>query len=327
MTNPSIRPADTDGDSVAFAGQSDADYYFFQSILSSRLNLDQLVQFMVVVQHMNFTKAANSLFLSHSTVSRNISALEEALGDVRLFVRNNRKVSLTAAGRKLAEWAGPLLKNMEEMIKEVHKAESEVFGVLDLTMVSFYESNVFHTLRQFGVKHPQYHLIINNEVPKVCLRRLASGTTDIAILFSYALENEMSDYGVLPLLSGKFCVVLPEKHPLSGKESIDIHDQRLHNERMLVLGDMDYEFVRNFRKNTPLHSIDRSQSCNSPAALFLSIKIGKGISLLPEHVAAEIKGGCTVLPLTGIDTDYRIVACWHKMNKNQAIPLFLSCFE
>lgn len=78
------------------------------------IDLEQLRVFILVAELKSFTKAAEELFISHSTTSRAVSSLEERLG-VRLLKRNNHEVSLTTAGRKLLAEGKKLLDGAEEL--------------------------------------------------------------------------------------------------------------------------------------------------------------------------------------------------------------------
>lgn len=62
------------------------------------MNFKQLETFLRVVEWQSFTKAAQHLYLSQPTISLQIKALEEEL-QVTLFQRNEKKVTLTEAGR------------------------------------------------------------------------------------------------------------------------------------------------------------------------------------------------------------------------------------
>ena len=64
------------------------------------MELEQLRVFAAVADEGSFTGAARRLYISHSTVSRTITALEEELG-VRLVERDNRFIALTKAGETL----------------------------------------------------------------------------------------------------------------------------------------------------------------------------------------------------------------------------------
>ena len=61
------------------------------------LTFYQLECFMILAQRLNFTQAAEELFMAQPALSRLISALEQEL-DIQLFYRNSRSVTLTPAG-------------------------------------------------------------------------------------------------------------------------------------------------------------------------------------------------------------------------------------
>ncbi|MCK9988077.1 MAG: LysR family transcriptional regulator, glycine cleavage system transcriptional activator, partial [Azoarcus sp.] len=66
--------------------------------------LDPLRGFVAAARHLSFTRAAEELFLTQSAISRQVQALEDALG-VALFVRGVRSLALTAEGARLARAA------------------------------------------------------------------------------------------------------------------------------------------------------------------------------------------------------------------------------
>ena len=82
------------------------------------MELEHLRIFLAVVDQGSFTKAARALYISHSTTSRSVSALEQALG-VRLLKRDNRSVQLTPAGETLRREGRQLLSRVEAMEKAV----------------------------------------------------------------------------------------------------------------------------------------------------------------------------------------------------------------
>ena len=84
---------------------------------------EQLRIFLAVAEHGSFTAAAKALFVSHSTTSRAVAALERELG-APLFLRHGRSVSLTKAGEMLRPEAERILTLMEEIREKVKHSES-----------------------------------------------------------------------------------------------------------------------------------------------------------------------------------------------------------
>lgn len=82
------------------------------------MTFEQLRIFVSVAESGGFTSAARALYISHSTTSRQVSALEESLG-VRLFERTSRSVRLTRAGERLYERGKRLLEEAEAIEAEL----------------------------------------------------------------------------------------------------------------------------------------------------------------------------------------------------------------
>ena len=78
------------------------------------MELEQLRHFLAAAEAGSFSSAARNLYISHSTVCRSVSALEEELG-VRLFERSSRDFRLTEAGEALLPQAQGLLDVAEEI--------------------------------------------------------------------------------------------------------------------------------------------------------------------------------------------------------------------
>lgn len=85
------------------------------------MTLEQLKVFISVVENGGFTSAARALYKSHSTASRQVTALEESLG-VKLLERTSRTVSPTAAGQAL-------YTRGKRLLEEAAALETEISGL------------------------------------------------------------------------------------------------------------------------------------------------------------------------------------------------------
>ena len=86
------------------------------------MELSQLTVFAAVAKHKSFSDAGRRLYISHSTASRAVSALEKELGVKLVERRCNSVVALTAAGEVLAAGASALLSAADELNAAVRAA-------------------------------------------------------------------------------------------------------------------------------------------------------------------------------------------------------------
>ena len=86
------------------------------------MELEQLRIFLAVAEHESFSAAARALFVSHSTTSRAVAALERELG-AALLLREGRTVRLTREGEILQAEAKRLLEQVEELKAAVKRGE------------------------------------------------------------------------------------------------------------------------------------------------------------------------------------------------------------
>lgn len=80
--------------------------------------------FVAAAESGSFTKAGRSLYTSHSTVSRAVTALEKEL-EVPLIIRSNRMLGLTAAGEMLLREGRRLLAEVEGLGDRLKAARDE----------------------------------------------------------------------------------------------------------------------------------------------------------------------------------------------------------
>lgn len=115
----------------------------------------QLQAFLAVARHKSFSGAARELAVTRSAVSQAVRQLEEHLRVV-LLTRTTRSVSLTDAGRRLVEGAGPAVAQAVAALAEVGAQPGETVGRVRLSVpraaVPFVITPVIPTFR---ARHPR----------------------------------------------------------------------------------------------------------------------------------------------------------------------------
>lgn len=141
-----------------------------------RLELRHLQHFVAVVDAGSFTAAAAQLRVSQAAVSRNVRALEEALG-VRLLERTSRAVRLTSAGTRILTRARTTLATVDDLLREAASGASTLL--------------IGHAWSSFGAHTRDFQRRWQTEHPGVSLRfvyqnlptaGLVEGLCDIAVI-------------------------------------------------------------------------------------------------------------------------------------------------
>jgi len=97
--------------------------------------LDTLVFFEAAMRHLNFTEAADELFVTQAAVSKRVRQLEDWLG-VDLFLRTGRSLMPTEAGRYLAEKTGMTLEFLDQALRAIRVPGQSAIRLAGMTAVT-----------------------------------------------------------------------------------------------------------------------------------------------------------------------------------------------
>ena len=113
-----------------------------------------LKYFLTVVREENITKAANVLYITQPTLSRQLAQLEEDIG-VKLFNRGTRKISLTNEGMLLRRRAEEIISLVDKTEQELNEQDEMLDGVISLGCGELNSvSTLADILVGFKKKHP-----------------------------------------------------------------------------------------------------------------------------------------------------------------------------
>jgi DNA-binding transcriptional LysR family regulator len=148
----------------------------------------QLQAFLAVARSSSFSGAARELGVSRSAVSQSVRHLEDELR-VTLVARTTRSVSLTDAGRRLLEAAGPAVAQLGAALVEVAAKPGEVVGRLRLTVPrAGFDFVIKPFLPVFRERHPRIGLELVFEDRRVDIVREGF---DAGIRLSEFVERDM----------------------------------------------------------------------------------------------------------------------------------------
>lgn len=188
------------------------------------MELRELRYFLAVAREQNISRAAEALFLSQPSLSRQMRNLEAEIGRP-LFVRGSRKITLTEAGLLLKRRAEEILDLHEKTEAELLAPPDEICGEICL---GGGESQAARTVAKAAVrvrqKHPLITLSVFSGDASFVTERLDKGLLDFGILVDHP---DLSRYQALRLpLSDLWGVLMRRDHPLAQRAAVTPEDLR-----------------------------------------------------------------------------------------------------
>lgn len=178
--------------------------------------------FVAVADEGSLTRAAQRLFVSQPALTKQIKSLEAQLG-VRLFTRSRAGMSLTEAGRALAEQAPALLASCDQALRETKSAASRAARVLRVGfLASAANESTQDIIAAFRRVRPGWRVEMRQATWSNPTAGLADGDVDAALLRVPFPGQEALRVEVL--LTEPRWVVLPTGHPLAARARIDFRE-------------------------------------------------------------------------------------------------------
>lgn len=220
-----------------------------------------LKAFKLVAQHMSFSRAAETLSIAQSAVSRQIKLLEEGLGQ-ELIIRSSKKVLLTHKGRELYQ----ATRYFDERTSEIFEREDNRrlnIGILHGLLKNWFTPKVVKFYESYN---RDIHIDVKDE-PEL-IKGIEAGELDII----FTTQNIQSD-----LVSS--LKIFDEHLVLISKNKIDLG--KLEDERWIVFSEGD-----NIFKISKTHS-KSIVSVESITTILDLVEQGVGIAVVPDHVLSK----------------------------------------
>src|SRR5580658_4277984 len=259
------------------------------------MELRQIRSFLSIAETLHFGRTAELIHLSQPALSLQIRALEEEVG-VRLFERNRRKTTLTAAGFAFRDDAAAALSQLEQAIRRARLAASGKLGLLRIGFVSTAGSEIVpNIVRQFRESNPEVEFSLRNILTAQQVQMLQAGSLDIGFLRLPIGEHSALD--VVTVHREPFVLVVPSAHKLAKRKRVRLRE---------VAGQ---DFVMYERTYAPgFHDLMLGilrGARSAPNVTQTAVEIPLLISLFASRI------GMTILPAADVrHSVYAVVACW-----------------
>lgn len=280
------------------------------------MNQKQLEIFSNLADSLNFTRTAEQMFLSQTTVTLQIRNLEEEL-QVKLFERTSRSVKLTYAGSVFLGNTRNILKLMDEAKKQTQEAQSGYTGRLKIGFADDANATgISKFIRFFSENNPQIRMQVYGGYPEQLLQELNFGEYDL--IFAPAFRKNMVEHYYHSLLLGRYRTVAAfhRDHPFSSKKRLTFKD--FEGQDYIYTSGINEELVyssefyhRLLAEGVHVRVLDRIDNIDT---VFLMLDANMGVTVLLEYFAKRFSESSDIC-ICPIDEDLEktdFLAIWRK---------------
>jgi DNA-binding transcriptional LysR family regulator len=278
--------------------------------------------FIAVAEHLHFTRAAASLFVTQPALSKQIASLERGLG-VELFVRRSDGITLTSAGAALLPYARQMVDLDEKAVVETRRAAHSSRKLTIGFWLAPAHEVLAGAISAFAAVEPDVRLGIRRADWGEAGAGLVAFDADVALVQT-PHDRPLRGLGSHRLAVEDIVVAVALEHRLAGRDYVDISE--LNSETVLTVPPSNGQvWQMAYQRSTsarPAHveyvtTIDETLD---------AVAVGLGVGLLTPSIAAIYSNPqvCTV-SLRGIEpSDYCVV--WRSEDERRpAVQHLVEC--
>lgn len=269
------------------------------------MEIQQLYYYMELCKQKNFTEAGYACNMTQGALSKQIRKLENELG-ITLIRRNTRKFELSKEGEIFLSYAKKMTGTYEEMLKNVQKNQEIKIGCMPVLAPYHFARLV----ADFRKEYPDIKLVIDERIASEIQEN--SDRYDFLILRENMMEDQKK-FRFSPLYDDKLCAVLYEKHPLYGRNRLQLKELKDDVFIFPERGSGSYEV---FYKSCEKAGFEPKIAFEFPQAntIMSFISEGVGITITFSTVYREAKcAGVKMMPLE--DELHSVISLFYRKNK------------
>ena len=274
-----------------------------------------------VHKYQHFGEAAKACFVSQSTLSSGIAALEDVLG-VRLIERDNKKILFTPLAEDVVQQAQGILLAVEELTEQVQSFSKPFGGILKLGVIpTIAPFLVPQILMMFKQEFPELKVFVREQQSDIVLKQLNEGELDLVLL---ALPYPSSGVVMKSFYEDRFYFAQHKDSQLNTgvkTEALNADYSNLADNSLLLLE--DGHCLRDHALSAC--RLQRTEKINSFSAsslhtLVQMVNNDLGVTFLPEMaIASGILNNTDIIisPLADTHNDYREIGFAWRIQSNR----------
>ncbi|MCR4346186.1 MAG: LysR family transcriptional regulator [Sulfuricaulis sp.] len=272
------------------------------------LTLRQLKVFESVARHLNFTRAAEELFLTQPAVSMQVKLLETHLG-LALFEQLGKSVHLTEAGQEVLGYARNISQQLDELEAVLNRMKGLAGGKLRISVATTANYFIPTLLGTFSRRFPEITVSLDVTNREILLQQLSENTVDLVIMGQPPAE---ADVKAADFMENPLVIVAPPEHALAKQKKIPL--KRLQDEVFLVRepGSGTRIAMERFFTEREIQ-LKTGMEVGSNEAIKQSVQAGLGLGLLSR---ATIEQELELKRLVELDVaEFPIMRHWYMVHR------------
>lgn len=195
------------------------------------MDIEYIKRFIVAAQCLNFSKAADMLFISQPTLSHSITSIEKKLGTL-LFVRNTKSVKLTQAGELFLPAAVEIMEIFQNTISKINQELNLGSNALNIGYVGPAVDNLLSQwVKKFRKMHPDVKVQILRYSSQNVVEAFRTYAIHLGVLYKMNLCS-LPELKYYPVGQERFKILMSTEHPLAQYQKIDL--RQLKDEPFLI---------------------------------------------------------------------------------------------
>lgn len=283
-------------------------------------------EFLTLSEYLNFSAAADSLYITQSALSKHISALEAAL-DVKLFNRTTQSVTLTPEGELFRQRIGMLVDDYDDICSCLRLLKSNFSGRLRIGCPYYALGDYLGDVpERFAGKYDDIKLLYSVGDPYEIMNMLIEKKVDLAIVPKYPMPNT-GHLKCFDIYEERLGVLINADDPSAKKETLSLHDLEKYT----------FFSVGNTYFNASWHHTVRlcqneGFTPSDPAlfgqmeALIMGIRRGDGVTVIGQHMRSQASDRIAFRLLSEPECKRTISIWYDPENDNSAIRKFIKIY-
>lgn len=268
------------------------------------MKLEYLREFLALAQELNYTVAARKLFISQSTLTRHMQALEHELG-FSLLDATSHGVALTNYGKSAVPVFRKMVKEYDGFLSRTLRLSNQVSGKLTIGLLYYFMDSRFSGfLDHMRRRYPAVQIVTYAYQPQPLYDDLMSGKLDAGSLCFY--QGRLPETLRCQVIGSAGTVAIVKRdHPLAERDGVSLEELRAYPLIELANDEFSNRLVADMLEANDITFENQIYTDNIETVPPV-VRATGGVHITGEDCKKQHAEGIVYVPVTGRNTRYSI---------------------